>query len=243
MEERTEWMFDMAQHIRDQLYTVKNTKRVDILGAQPERIYVETTNARLAEMGLDPEQLIATLADQNIIRPGGAVDTGGRRFAIEPTGQFEDLDSIRETLIPLPDSYRVVPLQDIAMIKRGYLEPPDQKAYYNGRPALVFSIAMLAGNSVIDYGADVKKMIGTLQHDLPAGYRLDIATYQAEQVATTVYGVTVNVLQTLAIVLAVVILFLGLRTGLIVGSIVPAVMLASLAVMGFFEISLQRTSL
>ncbi len=236
-------MFDMAQHIRDQLYTVKNTKRVDILGAQPERIYVETTNARLAEMGLDPEQLIATLADQNIIRPGGAVDTGGRRFAIEPTGQFEDLDSIRETLIPLPDSDRVVPLQDIATIKRGYLEPPDQKAYYNGRPALVFSIAMLAGNSVIDYGADVKKMIGTLQHDLPAGYRLDIATYQAEQVATTVYGVTVNVLQTLAIVLAVVILFLGLRTGLIVGSIVPAVMLASLAVMGFFEISLQRTSL
>ncbi|MBS62684.1 efflux RND transporter permease subunit [Salinisphaera sp.] len=236
-------MFDMAQHIRDRLYTVKHTQRVDILGVQPERIYIETTNARLAEMGLDPERLIATLADQNIIRPGGAVDTGGRRFAIEPSGQFEDIESIREALIALPDSDRVVPLQDIATVERGYLDPPGQKAYYNGRPALVFSIAMLSGNSVIDYGADVKRMIATLQQDLPAGYQLDIATFQAEQVANTVYGVTVNVLQTLAIVLAVVILFLGLRTGVIVGSIVPAVMLASLAVMGFFELSLQRMSL
>ncbi|WP_348765269.1 efflux RND transporter permease subunit [uncultured Salinisphaera sp.] len=236
-------MFDMAQHIRDRLYTVKHTKRVDILGVQPERIYIETTNARLAKMGLDPEQLIATLADQNIIRPGGAVDTGGRRFAIEPSGQFEDIESIREALIALPDSDSVVPLQDIATVERGYLDPPDQKAYYNGRPALVFSIAMLSGNSVIDYGEDVKRMIATLQQDLPAGYQLDIATFQAEQVANTVYGVTVNVLQTLAIVLAVVILFLGLRTGVIVGSIVPAVMLASLAVMGFFDLSLQRMSL
>ncbi|WP_353219893.1 efflux RND transporter permease subunit [Salinisphaera sp. S4-8] len=236
-------MYDMAQHIRDQLYTVKHTKRVEILGVQPERVYVETTNARLAEMGLSPQQLIATLADQNIIRPGGAVDTAGRRFTIEPTGNFEDLDAIREALIPLPNSDRVVPLQDIAAIKRGYLEPPERKAYYNGKPALMFSVAMLSGNSVLDYGAQVKAKIAELQRALPAGYQLDIATYQAEQVAKTVYGVTINVLQTLAIVLAVVILFLGLRTGLIVGSIVPAVMLASLAVMGFFDMTLQRMSL
>ncbi|WP_435105297.1 efflux RND transporter permease subunit [Arhodomonas sp. AD133] len=235
--------FDMAKHIRDQLYGVKGTKRVDVLGVQPERIYIETRNARLAELGIDPEQLSATLQAQNIIRPGGAVDTGERLFPIEPTGNFTSVSAIRDTLITLPGTQRVIPLRDVAEVRRGYLDPPARKAYYNGEPAIMFSIAMLPDYSVLDYGARVRERMAEIKANLPVGYELDIVTYQAKQVANAVYGVTANVLQTLAIVLAVVILFLGVRTGLIVGSIVPAVMLVTLAVMGFFEMTLQRMSL
>lgn len=236
-------MFDMAQHVRDTLYTVDGTKRVDILGAQQERIYVEVQNARRTELGISQKILQDTLAQQNVIHPGGEIDTGVRAFIIEPSGNYRTVEEIGETLIRLPDTGGVVPLRDLATIRRGYIDPPRQKAYYNGEPAILLAIAMLPDYSVLDYGARVKAALGTLGEALPVGYQLDIVTYQATQVAGAVYGVTANVLQTLGIVLGVVILFLGLRTGLIVGSIVPAVMLVTLAVMGFFDMTLQRMSL
>ena len=235
--------FDMAKHIRDKIYAVKGTKRVDLLGVQHERIFIETSNARLAELNLSPEQLIATLSEQNIIRPGGAVDTGQRNFIIEPTGNFDSVEAVEETLVPLPGDSAPVPLRDLATVTRDYVDPPERKAYYNGKPAVMLSIAMLDGNSVLDYSKRVKERINEISANLPVGYEFNIVTYQAEQVAKAVYGVTRNVLQTLAIVLAVVVLFLGLRTGFIVGSIVPTVMLVTLAVMGFFEMTLQRMSL
>jgi multidrug efflux pump subunit AcrB len=235
--------FDMAQHIRDRLYGVAGTKRVDLLGVQDERIWIETSNARLAEMGVDPDALVATLRAQNVIRPGGELDTGARRFLIEPSGNFESVEQIEETLIRLPGSGDVVPLRDLADVERGYVDPPERKAYYDGEPAVVFAVSMLEGYSVLDYAARVRARLTEIEETLPVGYRLDIVTYQAEQVANAVYGVTFNVLQTLGIVLAVVVLFLGVRTGLIVGAIVPTVMLITVALMGLFDMTLQRMSL
>ena len=96
---------------------------------------------------------------------------------------------------------------------------------------------------MLDLGHAVKDAIEAIRPTLPAGYQLEIMTFQAEQVANAVYGVTASMLQTLAIVLAVVVLFLGVRTGLIVGSIIPAVMLVTLAVMGLTDMTLERMSL
>ncbi len=236
-------MYDMAQHVRDLMYGVPGTKRVDLLGVQPERIYVEAKNARLAELGLDPQVLGAMLAEQNIIRPGGEVDTGERAFILEPSGNYDDLDAIGDTLIRLPGGNGAVPLRDLATVKHGYQDPPITKAYYNGRPAIVFAVAMVGHNSVLSYGARAKARLESIADTLPAGYQLDLITHQAEQVGKAVFGVSASVLQTVVIVLIVVILFLGLRTGLIVGSIVPAVMLASLGVMGFADMQLERMSL
>ncbi len=236
-------MFDMAQHIRDQLYSVSGTKRVDILGVQEERIFIETSEARLGELGINTATLIRTLQEQNIIRPGGEIDTGQRSFVIEPTGNYTNVDDIRETLFRLPNSSDLVALQDLAQVYRAYVDPPVRKAYFDGEPALILSIVMLSGQSVLDYGAAVKAKLDEINATLPIGYELDIATFQADQVEKAVYGVTFNVLQTLGIVLAVVIVFLGLRTGLIVGAIVPAVMLSTIAIMGVFGMDLERMSL
>jgi multidrug efflux pump subunit AcrB len=236
-------MYDMAKHVRDQLYGVPGTKRVEILGAQEERIWIETSNARLAELGLGPDQLTGILRSQNVIRPGGELDTGGRAFLIEPSGNFESPEDIEETLIRLPGSDDVIPLRDVAEVERGTVDPPVRTAYYNGEPAIVFAVSMLDGRSVLDYAERARAEIDRLQQSLPVGYQLDVVTDQSEQVSRAVYGVSFNVLQTLGIVLAVVVVFLGLRTGLIVGAIVPTVMLATVAVMGFFEITLERMSL
>jgi len=236
-------LFEMAEHVRDRLYTVDGTERVELIGVQPERIFIETENARLAELGIDPERLVATLAEQNVIRPGGEVDTGAKSFWIEPTGDFESVEAVRDALVRLPSSGELIALRDVARVTRGLVDPPVRPAYVNGERAIVLAVSMLDGKSVVDHAARVRAELERIEATLPVGYALDIVTYQAEQVANAVYGVSLNVAQTLVIVLAVVVLVLGVRTGLIVGAIVPTVMLVTVAVMGVFEMTLQRMSL
>lgn len=235
-------MFDVAQTVRDSLFAVPHSKRIDILGAQEERIFVEIDSARIAQFGVDPEVIVASIQAQNTIRPGGVVDTGGRSFEIRPTGSYESVEDVAATLVPVEEG-AVIPLEDIARISRGFIDPPARKAYFNGRPAIIFAIAMDEGTSVLDFAEQVRSRVQRLEAGLPVGYQLDIVTYQADQVANAVYGVSLNLLQTLVIVIAVSIVFLGLRTGLIVGSIVPAAILVTLALMGVFNIALERMSL
>lgn len=235
--------YEMAKHIRDTLYGVAGTKKIELLGVQQEQIYLEISNTKLAQLGISPDQLSAILQSQNIISPGGSIDTGLKSFAIEPSGNFNSVEEIGELLITLPQLEQPILLRDLATIKRGYVDPPNKLAYYNGKPALIFAISMLSGYNVLDFSPKMKAKLAEVQQSLPIGYQLDIATYQADQVTQTVYGVSINVLQTLTIVLVVVMIFLGVRVGLIVGSIVPCVMLLSLAIMNFSGINLERMSL
>lgn len=236
-------LFAMAQHVRDLLYAVEGTERIELLGVQPERIFIETANARLAELGIDPEALMATLADENVIGAGGEVDTGARSFLVEPSGSFESVEAIRAAVVRIPATGELIAVRDVAEVRRGVVDPPVRPAYVNGERAIVLAISTLGGWSVLDHAGRVRAELEAIEATLPVGYAIDIVTYQAEQVADAVYGVSRNVAQTLAIVLAVVVLFLGVRTGLVVGAIVPTVMLITVAIMGFFEMTLQRMSL
>ena len=236
-------IYDIAQHIRDTLYGVEGTKKIEILGAKAERIYLEASNAKLAQLGISPLALISELQKQNIVQSGGRVDTGSRSFIIEPTGNFNSIPDIENTYITIPGTEDFIALKDIVTIKKGFIDPPDKLAYFNGKPAIFFANAMLPEYNILEFAPRFKAKIAEIEHTLPIGYQLDIATYQADQVEKTVKGVSINVLQTLAIVLVVVILFLGLRTGLIVGAIVPLVMLVTLAIMQYSGIKLERMSL
>lgn len=235
--------FDMAQHLRAQLYALPNTEKIDIIGAQEERIFIEVSNARLRESGITPSQLSSVLSAQNIIGADGQIENGQRSYVVEPTGGFGTLEDIENLLIRIPGEQSLISLKDIAEVRKGYVDPPERKAYFNGRPAIMLALNMVENNSVLAYGEAAKERIDALRETLPAGYDLSIATFQASAVSDAVYGVSINVIQTLVIVLAVVIFFLGLRTGLIVGSIVPVVILITLAIMAFAGMDLQRMSL
>lgn len=236
-------MFDIAQHIRDTLYAVEGTKKIEILGQQQERIFLETSNAKLAQLGISPIAIINELQNQNIIRSGGQVDIGATSFIVEPSGNFNSIDDIADTFINIPNSEDFIALKDIVKVRHGYIDPPNKLAYFNGKPALFFTTAMLENHNILEYAPRMMKQVEQIITTLPIGYQLDIATYQAEQVDKTVKGVSINVLQTLTIVLVVVILFLGVRMGLIVGAIVPAVMLTTLTIMQFSDMKLERMSL
>lgn len=233
---------EMAEHIRSALYGIEGTQKVELLGVQSQRIFIDLPESRMAELGLSPNDLASQLQSRNVMPPAGVIESGEQRFALQVSGEYPDIQTLRDAEIQLPDG-GTIRLGDLGHVERGYVDPVERPAYFNGKQAIVFAISMLDGYSVLDYGHDVKSTLGDIRDNLPAGYQLEIMTFQADQVANAVYGVTSSVIQTLVIVLAVVILFLGLRTGLIVGSIIPTVMLVTLAMMGFMDMTLQRMSL
>ncbi|NQZ21799.1 MAG: efflux RND transporter permease subunit [Colwellia sp.] len=236
-------MYDISKHIRDNLYTVAGTKKVDILGVQAQRIFLEVKTAKLAQLGISPQSIIAELQNQNIISPGGQIDTGLRSLVVEPTGNFSSIDEIGDTHITIPGTDDTIALKDIVSLRRGYIDPPDKPAYFNGKPAIMVGVSMLEQYNLLEYAPRIKAMVTQIENTLPIGYKINIATYQADQVKKSIESVSINVLQTLVIVLFVVIYFLGLRTGLIVGSIVPFVMLTTLAIMKFTGMTLEKMSL
>lgn len=234
---------DMATYVRDQLYSVDGVKAIDVVGAQPERIYIESRNAQLAQLGISPEVIAQSLASQNIIRPGGQIDLGDRAVLIEPTGDFRDLNAIRNTLIEIPGTGETIALRDVADVRRDIVDPAPQAVFYQGDPAVMFAIAMQDGRNVLEFGPAMAEALDQVEQTLPIGFTIDIATFQADQVEQAVFGVSFNVLQTLGLVLGIVVLLLGLQTGLIVGAIIPVITLATLAIMGVFGMPLERMSL
>ncbi len=234
----------VARDLRNELYSLKGIRRVELFGVQDQRVFLELSNAKLAEFGISPSVVVGTLQQQNVIMPGGKIDVRGQNIVVEPTGDFESVADIEDVIIPIPGSDRVTPLRDLAKVSRGYVDPPNQPVYYNGRPAIVLSVSVLEGEGVnaVEFGERLTRKIRQVEQTLPVGYALEYATYQPPLIEAAVSGAVTNLLQTLVIVLGVVVLFLGLRTGLIVGSFVPMTMLMSMAIMRAMDIELQRMS-
>ncbi|MBW1981799.1 MAG: efflux RND transporter permease subunit [Deltaproteobacteria bacterium] len=237
-------MRDVARDMRDDFYTLEGIRKVELHGVQDERVFLEISNARLAQYGLTPTQLAQSLREQNIILPGGAVDTGTVELVVEPTGNFESMKDIENVVIKLPKSNQVAYLKDIAAIKRAYVDPPEKKVYYNGEPAIILAVEQMEkGVNVLDFTPLVEQRVKEWQDRLPVGYKVDIAFQQARYVKESVNGVAMNLAQTLVTVLVVVMLFLGWRTGLIVGTIVPLTMIVTLVFMRVLGLELHRITL
>lgn len=233
---------EYAEHVRDRLYSVAGVKSVVISGEVPERIEVTLDDARLFALGLSPAMVSEALSSRNIVRPGGQIDLGPKALLIEPTGEIGSVQEVGETLITTPGGTTVY-LRDIATITRTLQDPPGERAYFNAERAIVISVAMLEGERVLDFGPRIREATHAIENTLPVGLQLSPITFQADQVANSVFGVTINVGQTILLVLAVVIFLLGLRTGLIVGTIVPTVMLATVAFFSAADLALERMSL
>jgi len=233
---------NFSEDVRDALYVLEGTQKIELYGVQNERVYIEFA-ADIVQRGIDLKTIVNTLKAQNVILPGGQLEADGQNLILEPTGDFQSLDEIKALQIAIPNSEQVLRLDDIATIRRAYVEPKQPPVYFNAKPAVVISISILDGVNSIEYGERLKLKLQQIQDDLPWGIQLEFATFQPELVEKAVSGAINNLYQTLAIVLLVVITFLGLRTGLIVGSFVPITMLASVVIMSSMEVELQRMSI
>jgi multidrug efflux pump len=236
-------MRQVARDTRDRLYSLKGVRRIDILGIQEERIYLETDPAKLAQLGVSPTEIFGALSQQNIIEPGGEISADSRTILLEPSGNLSSVEAIRDVVFRIPGTDRVLRLDEVLTIRRSLIDPPKNPAFFNDHEAIVLSVSTIEGTNNVAFGAELTKLLDDIQQELPIGYVFDYATFQPDLIAESVNGAVSNVYQTLAIVLAVVMVFLGLRTGLIVGFFVPLTMLLGVIVMRLAEVELQRMSI
>ena len=234
---------DVADEVRDELLRVDDVAKVVIHGAQDERVFVDYDNARLAELGLSPIQLRQILDSANIIIPGGDVSTDVERITLEPSGNFESVDDLRQAVVTLPGRPEILYLEDLATITRGYVDPPGSMVRSTGVPALALAVSMRDGGNIITLGDGVALELRRLQALYPIGIEFDVVAFQPEIVSRKVAEFVANLLQAVGIVLVVMLLFLGLRTGLVVASLVPMAIVMALLVMSFLGIGLDQMSL
>ncbi|WP_355662090.1 efflux RND transporter permease subunit [Halomonas salifodinae] len=232
----------VADDVRDRLLMLDDVAKVNIHGYAEERIFLDYSEARLADLGVSPQGLAQLLAARNIVLPGGAIRTGDERLVLEPTGNFTRIDDIRRALLPLPDG-TLVPLGSLMGVRHGYADPPMTRYHANGVQGLAIAIAMRDGGNILDLGEQVRGAIERLERELPVGLEFEVLANQPDRVEERINEFLVNLLQAVALVCLVMLLFLGLRTGLIVASLVPSAILACLAFMGLFDIGLDQVSL
>ena len=139
-----------AEAMRERLLHIPGVKKVTILGERPERIFVNFSRERLANLGVSPRDVFAALSDQNAMTPAGSIDTSGPQIFVRLDGALDDLQKIRDT--PIAAGGRVLKLSDIAKVERGTEDPPSFLIRHNGEESLVLTVVMQDGWNGLDLG-------------------------------------------------------------------------------------------
>ena len=234
---------EIADDTRNELLLIEEVAKVEIYGAQEERVFVEFNNARLAELGISPGQLQSILESRNIIFPGGEIFTKDEQIVLEPSGNFESVDELKRAVINLPGKSDLVFLGDVANIYRGYIDPAKMKVTYNGNPVLILALSLREGGNIIALGEAVTEKINRFKSVYPIGLDFEIFHFQPDFVKKKIDGFVKNLLQAIGIVVVVMLIFLGLRTGLVIVSLIPMAIVMALMIMGFLDIGLDQMSL
>ena len=236
-------MKDVAESFRKKLYQLPGVAKIDLLGTQDERVWLEIDTGKLASVGVQLDALIKDLRAQNIILPSGSIDAGGTRVLLETSGDFPNVRAIETMLTRVGTTDSLVRLADLVTVQRGYVTPKVKPIYFNGRPTVVVAIVMQPDQDVTQLGGRLRAAARSYEASLPIGYAIDFATYQAEQVRSSVNSALSNVAQTFVVVGALVIVFLGLRAGLVAAMIVPFAVMFSVIGMRVFGIAIEQVSI
>src|SRR5580692_13143210 len=193
-------MKDVAESFRKKLYQLSGVAKIDLLGTQDERIWLEIDTGKLASVGVQLDALIKDLRAQNIILPSGSIDADGTRVLLETSGDFPNVRAIETMLTRVGTTDSLVRLADLVTVRRGYVSPKVKPVYFDGRPAVVLSVVMQPDQDVTQLGKRLRTAASTYEASLPIGYKIDFASYQAEQVNAAVNSALLNVAQTFVVV-------------------------------------------
>lgn len=230
-----------ADSVRQQLLRVKDVEKVDLIGVQDEKIFVEFSDKKLAELGLDTAAVAQALQAQNGMAPAGTVFSPQRNLPIRLTGSFDSEDSVANMAVRIED--RTFKVGDFAKVTRGYVDPAEFKMRFNGKPALGLGVTMNKKGNVIDLGKALEDALARIETELPLGTDVEPVANQAHVVKKQMAEFGRTFFEALATVLVVSFLSLGWRTGSVVALTVPLVLAATLLVMLLCGIDLQRISL
>ena len=243
-----------ADSVRQQLLRVHDVAKVELFGVQDEKIFVEVSHRRLAQMGLDMNAVLAQLSQQNAVEGSGTLNTALDVVQIRIAGQFRAVDDLR--LMPIrAASGQSLRLGDIATIRRGTIDPPSVQVHHQGEPVIVLGVSMAKGGDIIALGQSLAQASQRIEATLPAGVKLEQIQDQPRAVARSVNEFVRVLIEAVVIVLAVSVLSLGLhkggrfgfhldlRPGLVVGITIPLVLAMTFLCMQYFGIGLHKISL
>ncbi len=230
-----------AEDIRQRLLRVPDVNKVDIIGERPQKIFIEFSHAKLAMLGLTPQQIFDSVARQNAVVSGGSVDTSADRINLRVTGAFSGVAAI--AAVPVHADGQIFRLGDIATVKRGYEDPPSFLVREDGKPALGLGVSMQDGANIITLGKNLKGAMNAVVSELPVGIEITQIADQPHIVNESVSEFVETFAEALVIVLVVSFLSLGWRTGIVVALSVPLVLAIVLLVMYATGLDLHRITL
>ncbi|WP_062383202.1 efflux RND transporter permease subunit [Pseudomonas abietaniphila] len=232
---------DYADRIQIQLQRVKDVGKVELVGLQDEKIWIELSNVKLATLGLPLQAVQQALEAQNAVVAASFFETPSERIQLRVTGRFQTVDEIRDFPIRVGD--RTFRISDLADVRRGFNDPPAPRMRFMGQDAIGLAVAMKDGGDILVLGKALESEFARLQHNLPAGMELRKVSDQPAAVKTGV-GEFVQVLaEALGIVLLVSFFSLGVRTGMVVALAIPVVLAMTFACMYYLGIGLHKISL
>lgn len=230
-----------AENIRQKLLHVPGVKKVDLFGERPERIFVEISNERLANLGVNTHQILDALHKQNALTPAGSVETAGPQLFVRLDGAYDSLDKIRNT--PIVAAGQSFKLSDIAEVKRGYEDPATFFIRHDGKPALVLGVVMQEGWNGLKLGETLDAEEKKISRELALGYQLKKITDQSENIAASVNEFSFKFFVALGVVVLVSLLSMGWRVGIVVAAAVPLTLAAVLVVMMITDRMFDRITL
>jgi len=246
---------DFADDTRQRLLRVKDVAKVEQFGVQPEKIWIEVSQKRLAQLGLDQAGVLQQLGSQNAVESAGTIQTPQDMVQVRVAGQFTSVEQLRAMPIRAPQSQAQLRLGDIAEVHRGYVDPPDVKVRFQGQEVIALGISMTKGGDIIALGKALRAAVADIQQRLPAGVELAQVQDQPAAVAASVNDFVKVLIEAVVIVLAVSFVSLGLhkggrfgwyvdwRPGLVVAITIPLVLAVTFLAIHYFGIGLHKVSL
>ncbi|SDF47631.1 efflux RND transporter permease subunit [Sporomusa acidovorans] len=232
---------ERAETIRRTLLGVPNVKKVELVGVQTEKIYIEMETVKLAQLGMTPADITNAVQAQNAMAPSGMLETSSDNVYLRITGMFENLDDLKN--LPIRANGNTFRLGDIAKIERSYIDPPDPKMYYNSQPAVGLALSMEKGGNILTLGENLDKVLSQIKKNLPAGLELNTVSNQPKIVKSSIDEFVESLAEAVIIVLIVSFLSLGLRSGMIVTFCIPLVIAGVFIAMKTLGIDLHKISL
>jgi multidrug efflux pump len=249
-----------ADKVRQTLLHVPDVAKVEMFGVQDEKLFVEISHKRLAQLGIDFNLVIAQLGAQNAVEGAGVLSAERDNVQVRIGGQFNSVDELKRFPIravnPVSGVASALKLGDIADVRRAYLDPPQTKVRHQGREVIALGISMAKGGDIIQLGKSLRATFAKIQQDLPVGIELSQVQDQPHAVSRSVGEFVAVLLEAVAIVLAVSFISLGLhfkpgswrptidiRPGLVVAITIPLVLAITFVVMYYWGVGLHKISL
>ena len=232
---------DYVEDVRSKLLHVPDVSKIEILGAQDEKIFIEFSMQELASLGIDRSALVAALQAQNVVQPAGTIQTGNETLSLRVSGAFQSEQDLANVNFAVGG--RMLRLSDIAQIRRGFADPPQPLFRVNGQPAIGLAIAMREGGDILALGKNVKRALAEATADLPIGIEPQLVADQAATVETAISEFMTSLWQAVGIILLASFVSLGIRPGFVIALAIPLTLVVVFSVMQMSAIDMQRISL